>query len=473
MKITDNIAPEEDPSGILAGFASGLRYEEIPYKQREYIKKDILDSMSSFLGGSTGPATEAVLDYVRCSANGGSGKVIVYGDALPPTLAGFANGVMARSVDLGDTGVTGGHVCEWIIPTLMTGLSMEKTPVSGKDFIAAFAAGAEWGAREHTCMRLQYNTTTSPGECGGARYATVALSRMRGFSREQMWNAAGMSFQAHAATTQQKYNEGTSDVRLQHGYIVSDAITATELVKRGLSSVHGIYMGVGGMMKNCTHDDIYDPDFLTDGLGKKWIWKENITNKLYGGCYYNHTPIYGVLNLMREHRFGREEIASIHITTSMGCRCTTEPIEEKRNPQTTQEAMFSNPYALAYAVFTGDCFLDAFRQEPFEKMMADSAFRDFMGRIRYEATPAITTAFDNYPIVITLKDGRVFSRTEGGLPGNQQNPVTWEQVIEKLYKSYQFSAVALGEEKLEEVIRICREMENISDMHVLVDAMTP
>ena len=150
----------------------------------------------------------------------------------------------------------------------ITYLSYTDEPVSGKNFITAFAAGAEWGTREHTCCRLQYNTRTAPGECGGSRYATVALSKLRGFDKEHVWNAAGMSFQAHAATTQQKYNEGTPDVRLQHGYAVSDAITATELVTHGLPSVHGIYMGVGGLLKNIKHDDIYGPDFLTENLGK-------------------------------------------------------------------------------------------------------------------------------------------------------------------------------------------------------------
>lgn len=472
MKIEDIITPEQDPSGVMAEFAANLKYEDIPEEQQDYIKRDILDSMTSLLGGSTGPCAPTVRDVVLTMASGGDAKVMVFGDKLPATLAGFVNGTMGRAVDLGDTGVTGGHVCEWVMPTLMTALSYLDHPVSGKEFITAFAAGAEWGAREHTCCRLQYNTKTAPGECGGSRYATIALARLLGFNTRQMWDAAGMSFQAHAATTQQKYNEGTADVRLQHGYMSSDAILICNLVKSGLTSVHGIYMGEGGMLKHVDHETL-GPDFLTEDLGKKWVWKDNITNKLYGGCYYNHTPIYGVLNMMKEHGFSKEDIKSIHIKTSAGCRCTYLPHEEKWNPQSPESAMFSNPYALTYAVFTGDCYMDAFKDEAFEKVMADPAFKAFMQKISYEYDPEIVTAFDNYPITITLNDGREFSKVEGGLPGNQANPMTWEQAIDKFRKTQRFSAVDLGEEKYNKVIEICRNMENIDDMRCLVDAMTP
>ncbi len=473
MKISDMITPAQDPAGKLAEFTANLKYEDIPAEQADYIKRDILDAMSSMLGGSTGPAVAQTMNYVRSMADSGKARVAVYGDALPPTLAAYANGVIARAVDLGDTGVTGGHICEWIAPTLLAYLSYTDQKISGKELITAFAAGAEWGAREHTCMRLQYNTTTSPGECGGSRYATIFLAKLAGLNKDQIWDAAGMSFQAHAATTQQKYNEGTPDVRLQHGYIASDAITAVELVKQGLPSVHGIYMGVGGMMKNCCHDDIYDPDFLTADLGKKWVWKDNITNKLYGGCYYNHTPIYGILNLMKDHGIAKEDIESIHITTSMGCRCTTNPIEEKQYPRTPEEALFSNPYAATYAIFTGDCFIDAFHEDNYEKMMADPEFVDFMKKFSYTATPEITTAFDNYPIEITLKDGRKFSKVEGDLPGNQKNPMTWEQAIAKFEKVQKFSAVDLGKAKYDKVIEICRNLENVDDVRVLFEAMVP
>lgn len=473
MKVEDILKPWEDPSGILAEFAANLSYDDLPEEQIDYIKKDILDMMCSFLGGSTGPSVDVVMDSVRSWGATGNGRVLVFGDRLPETLAAYANGVMARSVDLGDTGVTGGHICEWILPALLSGIEKADKPVSGKEFITAFSAGAEWGAREHTTIRLQYNNNLVPGECGGSRYATVALAKMYGFDKEQIWDAAGMSYCSHTMTTQQKYEEGTPDARLQHGYVNSDALQICDLVKRGLKSVHGIYMGTAGLMKSIRHKNIESPDLLTEDLGKRWIWRDNITNKLYAGCYYNHTCVYGTLAVMRENNIKKEDIKSIHYITSHNGEHTWAPEEQKFNPKTPEGAMFSTPYSVAYAVFNGDCFLDAYKPEAFKASMSNPEFVEFMNLMSQETDESNKKAFDDYTVVVTLKDGRVIKRFIGDTPGNQACPMNWEQVIEKFWKSTKFSAVDLGEEKYNKVIDICKNMENIDDMRCLLYAMTP
>lgn len=475
MDVKDIIAPEQDPSGKLAEFAADLKYEDLPKEQREYIKKDILDMMSSFLGGSSGPCMKEVRESV-CSwgVNGfGKGKILVFGDKLPETLAAFANGVMARAVDMGDTGVLGGHICEWIVPTLLSGLERAERPVSGKEFMTAFAAGAEWGTREHTTIRLQYNNNLVPGECAGSRYATVALGKMYGFHKEQIWDAAGMSYCAHTMTTQQKYTEGTPDARLQHGYVAADALQITDLVRRGLKSVHGIYMGTAGLLKSICHDNIESPDLLTKDLGKRWMWHENVTNKLYAGCYYSHTPIYGVVSLMKEMGIGKENIEKIHCITSQAGAHVWEPKISKYAPKTPEAAMFSAPYGITQAVFYGDCFLDAYKPENFGKNIKDPEFTAFMNCITQEVDESIQSTFDDYYIEITTKDGHTYKKQECNTPGNQKNPVTWEQVEEKFWKCTKFSAVDLGEEKYKKVIEICKNLENIEDMKCLVATMTP
>lgn len=476
MEVKDRIAPQEDPAGKLAEFTANLKYEDIPEDQVDYIKRDILDMMCSFLGGSTGPSVGTVMDSVRSwGVNGcGKGRVLVYGDRLPETLAAFANGVMARAVDLGDTGVKGGHICEWVLPALMSGLERAGRPISGKDFITAFAAGAEWGAREHITIRLQPNNNLVPGECAGSRYATIALAKMYGFDKEQIWDTAGMSYCAHTMTTQQKYAEGTPDARLQHGYVTADALQITDLIQRGLKSVHGVYMGTSGLLKSIRHENIETPDMLTEGLGEVWMWKDgNITNKLYAGCYYTHTPMYAALSLMEEKKIKREDIAHIHFITSHAGSHVWEPHDLKYQPVSPESAMWSGPYSVARAVFYGDCFLDAFKEEHFNKNMSDPEFVEFMNHITQESDDSIKANFDDYYVIITTKDGKEYKKQESYTPGNLKKPVTWQQVVEKFWKSTEFSAVDLGKEKYQKVIEICKDMEHLEDMRCLLEAMMP
>lgn len=474
MEINDIVAPEQDPAGTLAEFAAGLTFEDLPAEQVEFIKRDTLDMLGCLLAGSLGPSIPQVVSAARTWASQGSSKVMVYGCEMPAPLAGFVNGAMARALDMGDTGVRGGHVCEWIIPTLLTALSVSEKPISGKQFITAFAAGAEWGAREHITTHLQYHTIIPPGECAGSRYATVALAKMLGFDKEQIWNAAGMAYSAHSQHESQKYVEGTPDVRLQHGYVVENALKITELVRTGnLKSIHGIYMGHSGLLKHIKHGDLESPDCLTDELGTRWHWREGITEKTYTGCYYNHTPIWGVLSMMREFSIRREDVEHIHIVTSAGGITVHTPIEHKRRPQHVEQAMWSSPYTITRAVFTGDCFIDAFKPEVFEANMRDPVYTDFMDRITYECDPGIVTPFDNYPITITLKDGRVYHKVIDDLPGNQTHPLTWEQVIEKYRKCAKFAAKDLGEEKRQKAIDLCRKLDELDDVRPLFDTMVP
>ena len=470
MKIEDKVLPHLDPAGKLAEMAANLRYEDIPEEHLEYAKKDILNELGCMIAGTTGPTVPAVMDILRGWDAKGSGKVVVFGDELPPTLAAFANGTIARACDLGDTHNEGGHICEWVVPSLFTGLSMAEGKVSGKEFLTAFVAGAEWGAREHVNDHLQYHTTISPGESAGARYATASMAKLLGLDKEQIWSAQGHAYSSKPQAEEQKYNEGMPSVRLQHGYVCSDAVMNVSLAKRGVEGIHGIYMGEGGLLKNIKHGDIYGPDFLTDDLGKRWVWREQVTMKPYAGCKYNHTPICGLLNMMKDHSFSWQEIEKVHYTVSSGCRCTIEPYEEKWAPKTSEEAMFSNPYSVAYAVMTGDCFLDAYEQACVDRNMASPEFRDLMNRLSYEVDPSITP-FDNYRIRVILKDGRTFSKVEDMLLGNVKNPMTWEQIEHLFWNCTRYSAKDLGKEKYEKVIEICKTMEQLDDVRELVNVL--
>ena len=473
MEVQDIIRPDQDPSGIMAEFAANLKYEDIPEDHIEYLKKDLLDAIACIISGSTGPAVSTVVESLRSYETTGKGRIFLYGDRLPEPMAAFANGTIIKTVDIGDTGVTGGHICEWIIPTILSALTRSDKPVSGKDFITAFVAGAEWGTREHTTIRLQPNNQLTPGECAGSRYAAVALAKLFGFNKEEIWSAAGMAYCLFTMTTMQKYAEGSPDGRMYNGYVAAAAIQIIDLIKRGMRSIQGIYMGHSGLLKSIRHSNIESPDTLTDGLGKIWMWKDNITNKIYGGCYYFHAAIYGILDLMKKNGIRREEIAGIHIITSPAREFTYVPHEAKYAPTSAGAGMFSAPYSIAHAVFTGDCFLEAYEKEVFDGHMKDPVFRDFMHIITQESDPSIHRTFDDQRITITLKNGKTFSCVARDIPGSQENAISWEQVIEKFRKAEKYSLIELGEEKGRRIIDICKHLDEIEDMTCLVDALMP
>jgi 2-methylcitrate dehydratase PrpD len=177
--------------------------------------------------------------------------------------------------------------------------------------------------------------------------------------------------------------------------------------------------------------------------------------------------------MMDEQKFTWQEIEKVHFTVSNGARCTIEPAEIKWNPSTAAEALFSNPYIVAFAATTGDCFLDAFDDKVVKEKMSNPEFCGLMKRLYFDADDSIPTPFDNYPITVTLKDGRQFSKVENMLPGNVINPMSWEQIEHKFWNCMKYAAMDLGEEKYEKIIDICKHLDEITDMKELLAVVLP
>lgn len=474
MQVQDIIDPSQDPSGIMSEFVADLKYEDLPGEQVDFIKRDILDCLGVMIAGSGHEVVRKTMEVIRQWAPAGSGKgrVVLYGDSLPPIVSAFANGTIARICDLGDAHQFGGHITEWVVPALLSALPLAEGKVSGKEFITAFAAGAEWGIREQTNYQLQNHIKDTPGECGGNRFATGAIAKLLGLNKEQIWAAQGIAYEINPIGEQQKYNEGVPTMFLQHGYACSNAIKSVTLARNGLTGVKGIYMGLGGQLKIMKWDCI-GPDFLTKDLGKEWVWMDD-TMKAFAGCKYSHPTMYGVLRMMGQHQFTWQDIQTIDFTVSSGCRVTLDPHETKWNPSNQHEAVFSNPYSVAYAAVYGDLTILAFQDEEVRKNMANPEFKALMDHITYTVDPqAVPHPFEGYRMHMVLKDGREINHVESDVPGNPRNPMTWEQVKRKFMVGTKISAVDLGNDRYEKIMSFCEHMDEAEDMNELMELLVP
>lgn len=474
MNVKDNIDPIQDPSGVMAEFFSKVVFDDLTEDHRDFIKRDLLDGIGVMIAGTRHEVSRKTLKTVRewVPANSGKSRVVVYGDSLSPVAAAFANGTFARICDLGDAHAQGGHINEWVVPALLSALPLSESPVTGKDFMTAFAVGAEWGIREQANYRLQEHIKDTPGECGGNRFATGAIAKMLGFNKEQMWTAQGMAYEINPIGEMQKYNESVSTVFLQHGYGCSNAIKSVTLARNGLTSIKGIYMGQGGQLKIMKYD-CEGPDYLVADLGKNWVWLDD-SMKAFAGCKYSYPTMWGVLRMMKEHGFTWRDIEAIDFTVSMGCRVTIEPYETRWNPVNQQTALWSNAYTVAYAAVYGDVNILSFQDEEVERNMADPAFRDLMNRMHFTADgQKVPDPFEGYLMHIVLKDGREIDHVESDVPGYPKNPMTWEQVAHKFRICTKLSAIDLGTAKYEGVIEFCRNLEQKNDMNELVELLVP
>ena len=87
--------------------------------------------------------------------------------------------------------------------------------------------------------------------------------------------------------------------------------------------------------------------------------------------------------------------------------------------------------------------------------------------------PKISTQFDGFTIEMTLKNGDTYRHTNQYVLGHIKNPMSWSNVTDKFWKCSAHLAVPLLKTQLENVIKLCTNLDVVSDMSELVENLTP
>lgn len=470
MKVFEPIKPEQDPAGKMAEMVINTAYIDIPSNVIALAKKAILDTLAVIIAGSKWEVSPQIVQQVREWGGVPESPILIYGHRVPAPLAAFANGVMARGIDMGDVHETGGHVTEWNVPAMLAAVGISNRKISGKEFLVAYVTGSEFSVRVNTAMNgCSHASVGVPGEYNGPFCATASVARLLGLSVDETWNALGIAYSVHGMSEMQKYAEGTQMARVQHAFAGETSIKATLLSRRGITGPKGIFLGVpGGCFRHIEWDDV-DPRVLTDGLGSRWIYAEGLSLKPYSACKFTHSFIAGTIELMRRNNLDHRNIANIVCIGSEGARMTVEPNEAKWNPRSPGEALYSTPYNVATAAIGGDVFLGDFTLEEINR----SDKRELMKKISVQFDPEIKEQFEGFTVEFTMQDGRMFSETTPYVLGHTKNQMSWDDVVRKFWKCVPYSAVPLPEANLQRVVEMCADLENIDDISELVRALTP
>lgn len=463
------IEPQQDPMGKLANMVVNTSYEDIPSEVIEIAKKAIFDTLAVTIAGSGWQIVPAVADMVRHWGGRPESTVLIYGNKVPAPMAALVNGTMARSIDMGDVHEQGGHVSEWVVPTLLSALGIAPQTITGKEFLTAYIVAAELGIRVNACFKgTSHAAHGFPGEFNGPFYCTAATARLLKLSTEQTWNALGIAYSTHSLSEMQKYAEGTQMVRLQHGFSGDTAIKACLLAQQGATGPKGILLGLpGGALRHIAWDGI-EPNILTDNLGKSWMLAEGLSLKPYASCKYTHSFIEATRQLINNHALDWREIAAIECRGSAGSKMTFEPADAKWNPASAAEAMYSTPYTVATAAITGSVFLDAFS----EAEIARSDKRELMKRITVVCDPDITDQFEGFSVAITMNNGKQVSAKSSYVLGHSKNPMAWADLEAKFWQCVPFAAKSLEQEKLTKLVLWIKELESLLDSKQLIYCLT-
>ncbi len=384
----------------LCGHLAAARFaDHTPAAVRE-ARRGVLDWIGCALAGSGHRTITTLLDVLQETS--GKPQATVFGRKLKLGLldAPLANGQMGHVLDYDDTHM-GGVVLHTSSPVLAALLALaERAPVSGADFMLAYATGFEAGVR---------SGRTAPGHHKGGWHLTgtlgsiaagAACGKLLALNAQRLTYAMGIAA-TQAAGLQQ--NRGTMCKSFHAGKAASNGVLAALLAERGFDSTQEVIEGKKGFAR--IYSDLAEPDALIAGLGNGWLIESN-GHKPYACGVVLHPLIDAMIALRSREPTDPTAVSAIELRVHPLVLSITGVIE----PSTGLQSKFSTVHSAAVALIDGAAgiaqYSDARAADPAVaalrrkvKAVADDTLR------RDEASAAIVTGGQRLEVHIAHASG--------------------------------------------------------------------
>jgi 2-methylcitrate dehydratase PrpD len=359
-ELQSNASPlNEDFSAVLARFACGLQFEQLPASVVRAAKDNIFDTLACAVAGSTASGIGELRDVTIEWAGAPQATILVFGEKVPAHHAAWVNGAMSHARDYDDTHDAAVlHAGVSVIPAALAAAEW-RFGIDGRNLIAGVVAGLE------TICRLGVATQIGIVESGymytslfGYFAATVAAGRVVGLNETEMINALGIVY-SQVSGNHQVTRDGALTKRMQPGFAAKAALMSVQLAMRGIKGTRNTFEGLDGFLRVYLRDKC-DRDVLRNGLGKRFELC-NLSYKPYPCCRFNHTAIEAALHLRTLQKIDESKIERIHVgVTRQAYEAVCTPVDVRKAPQTLVHAQFSIPYTVAAALVDGSVGLAHF-----------------------------------------------------------------------------------------------------------------
>ncbi len=405
----------------LAAFAGEFGERALPDGVLHHAKRAVVDWYASVYPGlGTSPAR--ILEQTLQEDLDHGQAFLVNG--RPATIRGAAliNGTAAHAAEVDDSFKEAMYHPG--AATIAAALAVaQASQASGLDFLRAVILGYEISTRIGVVLgRAHYRYWHNTGTVGvfGAASAAAALQRLdrRAFA-DALATAATFS-----AGLQQAFRSDSMSKPLHAGRAAEGGVLAASLARRGLTGAHDVLDGESGL----GHAMSDGPDWSTVGAGLGEDFNiARLTFKNHIGCGHTFAAIDGALELQRRHRLRPDGIAGIRIATykpALDIACYD-------NPVSANEARFSLKYVVATALVHGSVRLSAYEAN----RIGDAETRRLMALTEVMVDPELDAEFPRKRgarIRMETSDGRVLEHLQANRKGDPEEPLTDEQLSEKL-----------------------------------------
>jgi 2-methylcitrate dehydratase PrpD len=421
---------DDDYSLRLCQQLARWRYEDLPADVVHTLKLFLLDTLG-VIGGAPNAAGIRELNrrLSKWETTGAATGLIGKRRYSPPTAA-LANGAAAHALDFDDQHDPARvHTNCIVLPTLLA-TAEDIGNVSGRDFLLAYAIGAELHARLGLACYNSLGKGWHPTMVMGTPAAALAAGRLLKLDAEGLRNALGMAFHQTSGSAQ-SMRDGVLSKRLGAGFAARSAVMGAFLAADGLTGTRRTLEGSAGLFALYERDEV-KPEILTGELGSHWRIRE-YSFKPYPCCRCNHTAI-GLGIKLRGQGVKPSDVRSVEIGMGKVNWLTVgEPYDVRRD--SVVHAQFNTAYSFARALTDARVDLHSY-QKP---AISDPAVVALAAKTRVVDDPSIEpTAIEPARIKVTLNDGKVVEVKSDTIKGSPQEPMSEDELISKFRGCLEF-----------------------------------
>ena len=449
----------------VAEVGANLKFEDLPDVVVENSKKFILDLLGNLLASKHIESTQIMVDTVKSMGGCESSTVVGFRYKTSPMLAALANGTMGHAFDMDDDHREGTqHSSVVVLPAVLA--AAEAHNKSGKDVLLGFVYGSEITIRLGEAFEGQtyYQGFHPTGTCG-VFGAAGGVAKTLGMDAHDITNALGIAISSSAGTLEWKA-QGTWTKRLQAGHPAMCGVMSAELASRGYTGPITVWDGQDGFLRAYSYKDIWDESRVVDEFGKRWEMADT-SIKVHACCRFSAPLADCALDLY--HRgVDYRNVEKIHAKVNKySIKVLTIPEETKADPKTVVDAQFSLPFAIACGMVKGHETIADFTNET----IRDPEVLALAKKVTWELDPEAEKVYPKYypcTVEVTMKDGSLVTAHVDYPKGDPENPVTWDEAVEKFRFMSGHHIGSVEQDRIIELVANLEKLEHISELMELL-----
>jgi 2-methylcitrate dehydratase PrpD len=444
----------ENVTGLLAGFAASLQYENLPGPVRDHCKNVLLDTLACAVAGHRGEETQQLAALASGLAPSSESSVIG-GDRLSLAGATLLNGYLVTAVTMCDIHrSTLTHVTPEVIPAALA--IAERDGASGRDLMVALAAGFEVTTR--VGLGVDYPAFRAKGWHGpgvlGPFGAAAAVGRLRGFDTDTMAKAFGLAG-SQAAGTFAAW--GTPTVKFHQCRGALSGLMAGLLAEQDFLATREFLTAKDGGLFN-TYANGGRPEAVTAGLGKRWEL-EQIALRLWPSASSIQGMNTAMFDLIEQHKIDPARVKKVRVALS-------QPVFDLHGKLAKYKAKFdaliSGHYTAAVILHDQELTLDQFEPARYDDPKLRHAAAE-----QVELRP--DAALRGVQAVVDIEiDGKTLTARCENPRGSAENPLSRAQ-LESKFRTYADGVLAPS--AVAETIEAVGNLENLGSVRKLMDML--